>query len=163
MSAYGTAPNPCFASLEINDNTGAAVAVTTGGTFQNVLHASLLTAGVASADGSLVAVGTTGVIPVPAAKLGKYRFFANGVMIGANSEIVQLRPALAGAAFAASKGAKVLTRKTVPASAVDQDFAFTGYLTIDAAGDVSLQVTTTTSAATVTFKRLVWGIELVEA
>jgi len=161
--AGGHAPNGCFASLELNDDTGGTVTVTTGGTFQNVLHASLLTAGIASKDGSLVATGTTGKIAVPSTKLGIYRFAAFGTLRGANSETVQLRPALAGAAFATGKGAKVATRVIAAASAVDQPFAFEGIINVDVAGDVTLQVTTTTSSAAVIFKRLMLVLSLLEA
>jgi hypothetical protein len=162
-SSAGGHPGGCFASLELNDNTGATVTVTTGGTFQPVLHASLLTAGVASKDASLTVDGTAGTITVPAGKLGKYEFVATGLLLGANSEVVQLRPALAGAAFASGKGAKIATRVTAAASAVDQAFSCHGILNVDAAGAVSLQVTTTTNATAVIFKRLAWSLKLLEA
>lgn len=162
VEGYDRAPNSAFASLYVNDDTGAVIASTTGGTFQDVLHASLMLAGPASAGGSLVVTPASGTIAVPAAKLGVYRFRAAGSVLAANAKLVQLRAALAGAAFASAKGAGAAARIQMAATAVESDFAIDHYLRVDVAGNVSLQVMAPTTADNVTFRRLQWSLELVE-
>ncbi len=149
--------NGTFASAALNDDTGLSITVTTGGTFQDV-KGTPLAAGVQSADASITVSAADGTFAIPAGKLGKYRFSATGVLLPTASKTVQLRAALAGAVAAGAA-----QRIVGAATPLETPFAMSGIINVTAAGSVSLQVTSTSNADVVNFKRLQITLEYLEA
>jgi hypothetical protein len=160
-AANGQVGNGTFASLAINDDTGLTITVATGGTFQDVKGTPMI-AGVSSGDASLTVSATNGTIAVPAGKLGKYRFTAAGTVIGVNAKTVKLRGALGGTAFSTTTG-EPAAMAVMPATAEERGFSINCIVNVASAGNVSLQVTSTSNSDTANFKRLQFSLEYLEA
>lgn len=150
MPAVGSPESPQYGGYTVRDDTGVVITVTTGGTFQDVKHATLVVAGPSN---GLTVTGTDGTINVPANALGKYRLSVTGVCLGANSATVKLRPALAGASISAANGG-CQAQAIMATTAVQRAIAMSSILNLSAAGNFSLQVTSGSNSDTVTFKEL---------
>lgn len=161
--ASGQAPNGCFATINVNNDTGLALTAAVGGTFQDVKGTTNgMVVGPASRDGSLTCSAVTGVINVPVAKAGKYRFIAAGTVLPAASKTVLIRGAVSGVAFAGATG-EPAARIVGGATPVETPFAVNTVVDVPNGGDVTVQFSSTTTADAVNFKRLQFSLELLES
>lgn len=161
----GSPERPYTGSLTILNDTGLTIAVTTGGTYQGVLHASTMVTGHTACG--LTVAATTGTITVPIGASGVYRVTCSGVVLPANSKTVLLRLAVDGTNLAATAAAGGCGARIVgAATALEEHFAFHNLVDVDAstaAKAFRINVTSTTDADNVNFKRFNFTVERVGA
>lgn len=151
----GSPERPYSGSLTILDDTGLTIAVTTGGTYQGVLHASTMVSGHTACG--LTVAATTGTITVPIGASGLYEVKCTGVCLPANSKTVLLRVAVDGTNLAATAGAGGAGARIVgAATALEESFALHSLVDVDAstaAKAFRINVTSTSDSDNVNFKR----------
>lgn len=163
--AIGSPESPLHASLAILDDTGLTLTITTGGTYQAVLHASTMVSG--SAANGLTVSATAGTITVPIGGSGTYRVSCSGVALPTNSKTVLLRTAVGGTNLAATADAGGAGARIVgAATALEEHFAFHSFVAVDASTAskaISINCTSTSNSDTVIFKRFNFTVERVGA
>lgn len=163
--AVGSPEAPYHGSLAILDDTGLTIAVTTGGTYQAVKHASTMVSG--STASGLTISATDGTITVPVGGSGTYRVTCSGVCLPANSKTVLLRTAVGGTNLAATAGAGGAGARIVgAATALEEHFMFHSLVAIDASTAtkaIGVNVTSTSDSDNVNFKRFNLTVERVGA
>jgi hypothetical protein len=164
-AVIGSPENPYSAHLAVLDDTGLTITVTTGGTYQGVLHATTMVK--AAADVGLTSSATAGTISVPVGASGRYRVTCTGVALPTNSKTVLLRLAVDGTNLAATAGAGGAGARIVgAATALEEHFMLHSLVDIDtsaAAKAFRINVTSTSDGDTVNFKRFNFSVERIGA
>jgi hypothetical protein len=161
----GSPEKPYSAHLAVLDDTGLTITVTTGGTYQGVLHATTMVK--AATDVGLTSSATAGTISVPVGASGRYRVTCSGVALPTNSRTVLLRLAVDGANLAATAGAGGTGARIVgAAAALEEHFSFHSLVDVDTSAGAKafgVNVTSSNNSDTVNFKRFNFSVERIGA